>query len=448
MEFPFLKQTSAWNALSFLGRNIYLPQGIFYWSGRAAKEAQVNGTIGIAQNDDGVISHLPLAEKWAGQAILEHVPKGKIFGYAPIPGVLSLRQKWLAKISGEHPNCEKFATMPIVTNGITHGLALASRLFLDVGQTLVTADKSWENYEHIFTGVQGLKVATFSLFDNNSGFNIRDCINICRKTADVQGKVILLLNFPHNQTGFTPSASEAKQLGSELHKLCSEIPRVPFVVLLDDAYEGYVYDDAGVKKSILSEIFAQLPNLTVVKMDGISKALLAYGYRIAFLTFFLNLPDGKSFSEEVLKTVCEEIDSKVGGLIRGEISQVNHHGQILADALMDEYDEVLRQRDDVILMLKKRWEVAIKTIKECYTKYGKEKLIFDPCNSGFFCYANLAKGIDPVMVAERLIKEKGVGVVPSTQGLRIAFCGVPQNKIEHMIRSIFETLYYAADSIR
>ena len=48
MEFNTLKKTPLYNAYSELGRRLFLPQGIFYWSGRAKKEAELIGTIGTA----------------------------------------------------------------------------------------------------------------------------------------------------------------------------------------------------------------------------------------------------------------------------------------------------------------------------------------------------------------------------------------------------------------
>jgi len=48
MEFEVIKKTPLYNALSEQGKRIYLPQGIFHWSGRAKKEAEIMGTIGSA----------------------------------------------------------------------------------------------------------------------------------------------------------------------------------------------------------------------------------------------------------------------------------------------------------------------------------------------------------------------------------------------------------------
>ncbi|MBI4994571.1 aminotransferase class I/II-fold pyridoxal phosphate-dependent enzyme [Candidatus Peregrinibacteria bacterium] len=441
MTFDALNKTSIWNAFSSLGRDIYLPQGIFYWSGRAKAEAEINGTAGVAQDDDGTISHLAVAEQFAGQKIMERVPKANIFGYAPIEGLASLRQKWFAKLSREHPSLAQFSSMPVTTNGITHSIALASHLLLDKGQIVITADKSWENYEHILTRVQGAKLETFPLFTSDFKFNIDKLIAKCREVAAKQNKVILLLNFPHNQTGFMPSPEECKNLGAEIQNLCKEMRDVPFIVLLDDAYEGYVYDDKAQKVSPASEIFANLPNLTVVKMDGISKVMLAYGYRVGFLTFFVNSLDGQLFSDACLKGIRDELTNKVGAFIRGEISQVNHHGQIFADVLMDNYSEVCTQRAQIISRLKERWEVLMKGFNENYKKYGKERMQMDPCNGGFFCYVNLADGIDPKQIAEKLIKDKKIGIVPSGQGMRVAFCGVAKDKIPRMVEAIFETVY-------
>lgn len=420
---------------------MYTPQGIFYWSARAKNEAEIDGTIGIAQDDDGTISHLKIAEEWAGEKISARELKGKIFGYAPIEGVTSLREKWLKKILSKHPELTNSATLSVVTNGITHSLALAGRLFLNPGETLITAHQSWENYEHIYTDTQGIKMELFPLFTENGEFNIEALAQTCVSSAKTQKKVVLLLNFPHNQTGFMPSQAEALACGEKLKQLYKEFSDVPFVILLDDAYEGYVYDKKGQSCSILSQVFAKAPNLTVVKMDGISKVLLSYGYRVGFITFFLNSLDGNGFFQEDLKKIRAEVGSKVGGFIRGEISQVNHHGQVLADALMDEMETVEREREEVISQLATRWQKMIEALENGYKKYGKEKLWADPCNGGFFCYVNLSPSLDPKQVAERLLKERKVGVVPGVHGLRVAFAGTPKDKVPQMIEAIFEVVH-------
>ncbi len=437
-----LSSTSLFSALSKVGSTMETPKGIFYWSNRASKEATINGTIGIAQDDDGTISHMPCAREFVGEAILARAPKGKVFAYAPIPGIESLRKKWMARMMKNAVGFENNATMPIVTNGITHSIALAGRLLLNAGDTILTAEKSWENYEHIFTDVQEIKIATFKLFDEAGKFNPQYLIDSARELAQKSKKVVMLINFPHNQTGFMPSPEDAKKIGVGFDALCTEFPAVSFVAVLDDAYEGYVYDSVGCKASILPHVFVKHPNFSVLKLDGISKVMLAYGYRVAFITAFVNSLDGHAFTEEEKATLNAELASKIGGFVRGEISQVSHHGQLLADALMDKMEVVDKECGDTINMLGARWKVMMAAIEEGFAKYGPAKLKLDPCNGGFFCFIN-TPGSDSKAIAERLLTEKKIGVVPSAAGLRVAFAGVPEAKIPEMIQGVFEVAYGA-----
>lgn len=441
MKFPHLQKTSLYKSLSPLGVVVETPKGIFYWASRAKQQAEIDGTIGVAQDDDGTISHLPVAAQWVGEKVTARAPKGKVFGYAPIPGVESLRTKWLARMTRECPELSQHASLPVVTNGITHSLALAARILLAPGDVLITADKSWENYEHIFSTVQSLKVVTFPLFHGHGELHLDGLIGTCREVAAQHKKVVILLNFPHNQTGFMPTKEQAESMGKRLGELAKSMPEVNFTIILDDAYEGYVYDGKGLRGSILPYVFQKLPNYSIVKLDGISKVMLAYGYRVGFVTYFVNTLDGSAFDEAGLKGMRDEVTTKIGGLVRGEISQVNHHGQIMADALMDDLATVEKQCGDVIAMLGERWKVMMEALEKGYALHGKEKMWADPCNGGFFCFVNCASGLDPMKIADRLLTEKKVGIVPSALGLRVAFAGVPKAKIPRMIQSIFEVVY-------
>ena len=49
-EFAALQSTGLEALLSDVGKDMFLPKGIFYWSGRAKKEAKINGTFGVAMD--------------------------------------------------------------------------------------------------------------------------------------------------------------------------------------------------------------------------------------------------------------------------------------------------------------------------------------------------------------------------------------------------------------
>ena len=51
----------------------------------------------------------------------------------------------------------------------------------------------------------------------------------------------MLLNFPNNPTGYTPTEAEAKALTAEIRKAAEAGNRI--VVVLDDAYFGLVYEE-------------------------------------------------------------------------------------------------------------------------------------------------------------------------------------------------------------
>ena len=99
MEFKALEKVGFDTLMSDFGKRIFLPQGIFYWSGRAKKEAKINATIGTAKAkqsdlyDDGddsfVTCHLPSMKKF-----FPDMGSEQIFPYAPIAGYPAFRQAW------------------------------------------------------------------------------------------------------------------------------------------------------------------------------------------------------------------------------------------------------------------------------------------------------------------------------------------------------------------
>lgn len=98
MEFATLKKTPLYDAFSDLGKRIFLPEGIFYWSARAKKEADIDGTIGSAFGfekdfiDGGSNEWLPCYLKdiknYSKLSVKEIVP------YAPIGGIANIREIW------------------------------------------------------------------------------------------------------------------------------------------------------------------------------------------------------------------------------------------------------------------------------------------------------------------------------------------------------------------
>ena len=92
----------------------------------------------------------------------------------------------------------------------THGLSLLADLFVDAGDTVILHDLFWGNYRLIFEDRMGAHLLTFPLFATAGTLNLEA---LERLLKELKGeKVIVLLNFPNNPTGYSPSKSEGKQL--------------------------------------------------------------------------------------------------------------------------------------------------------------------------------------------------------------------------------------------
>ena len=107
MEFKILEKTTLFKAFSELGKRIFLPAGIFYWSGRAKKEAELIGTIGSAFGyekdfiDGGSSEWVPCyikdIKKYTSISIKEVVPYAS---FAGLPEIRETWKKWIVRKSG------------------------------------------------------------------------------------------------------------------------------------------------------------------------------------------------------------------------------------------------------------------------------------------------------------------------------------------------------------
>ena len=98
MDFKLLNQAPLYRAFSELGKSIFQPTGIFFWSGRAKKEAEINASIGEAvglESDivpNGRTVKIPYYLPQLKQFIT--LPPENLVAYAPILGVPKLRDLW------------------------------------------------------------------------------------------------------------------------------------------------------------------------------------------------------------------------------------------------------------------------------------------------------------------------------------------------------------------
>jgi aspartate/methionine/tyrosine aminotransferase len=452
MEFKYLQNTPLYSAFSELGKRIFLPDGIFYWSGRAKKEAEIIGTIGSAFGferdfvDGGSSDWLPCYLNEVSE--FTNLDIKNIVPYASIGGLNETREiwkEWVIKKSLYDKDkdkdliekLEKQITSPIITAGVTNGIFQCCALFLNPGEFIIAPNKRWGNYDNVIEKLVGASIKSFTFFKDQH-INLESLELAINEVARVQEKIILILNFPNNPTGYVPTKEEGKDLVSLLQKLHKNHNK-PFIVIVDDAYEPYVYASDSLNRSIFYDLLQLEEDIIPIKLDGITKELLMYGGRIGFST--LGLKSSWVENDQELEILKNEINNKLEGFTRATISNCNHFYQALTQKLFKEkgIDKILTSRAKVKDLLKKRYE----KINLELAKLEDPNISIDPNSGGFFLFLNLNPDkIKANEFGDHLLRKYKVGIIPiekladNINGIRIAYCSIDLPKIPELVKRI------------
>lgn len=400
-----------YNMLSDLGKNLYYPKGILSQSAEAGKKAhRFNATIGIATENGEPMHFRHIQNK------LDYKPND-IYPYAAPQGKEAIRSIWKEKLLVDNPSMKgKSIGTPIVTSALTHGLSIAADLFMDAGDVLVTPQQYWGNYNTVFQVRRGGRVETFPLFNEAGGFHVEAFRETIAKQTE---KAIVLLNFPNNPTGFTPSVEEAEAIVQVLKDAAEG--GLKLVVLLDDAYFGLFYEDS-IKESLFGLLADSHMNILPVKIDGATKENYVWGLRVGFITYAAD-PD-----------TLDALEQKTKGIIRGTISSGSHISQtILLESLQSE--EFLQEKEEKFQIMQGR---AIKTKQVLADEKYAPYWTYYPFNSGYFMCLKL-NSVDAETLRLHLLDQYGVGVIASNQtDIRVAFSCVEENDIQELFDLIYE----------
>ena len=402
--------------LSELGKRIYLPKGILSQTAEASTKAhRFNATRAIAQDfsqhtDD--LMHLPVSRE-----LVPTLPLEGIYGYAPVLGQPELREAWKTHLLKENPSLAKATlSLPIVTSGMTHGFSLLAELFVDSGDTLILPDKIWGNYRLIFQTKAGVALQTYPFFNTARGFNTHGFREVLTNTADE--KLLVLLNFPHNPTGYAINHTEAQQIVDAI--VASADAGCRILVMIDDAYAGLWYDASVMRESLFGLLVGCHPNVVPVKIDGATKEEYAWGLRVAFISFGLG------------EVVMQPLEQKFSGLIRANTSGASQVSQtLILEAMKAPGYAEQKQRNYEILKAR-----ALK-VKEIASdvRYAKLWEVY-PSHAGYFTCLNL-KSRNAEKVRRRLLEEHGIGTISLGETeLRVAYSCLEESDIETVFRTI------------
>jgi aspartate/methionine/tyrosine aminotransferase len=234
----------------------------------------------------------------------------------------------------------------------------------------------------------------------------------------------VVLNFPNNPSGYTPTVEEGEKIIMALEESARSGNKL--VVVLDDSYFGLVFENKVMTESLFARLARCHENILAVKADGLTKEEYAWGLRVGFLTYGI-----KNGTRELYKA----LEDKTAGAIRGNISNSSHISQslFLRSINSEHYAEEKQQNKDKIA---ERY-AKVKVVFQQHPEY-KEYFEALPFNSGYFMCTRLEKS-DPDKVWELLLSKYSTGVICYSEKalLRIAFASTPLGKIDKLFANIY-----------
>ena len=415
-----LRGTVAGELLSDLGTRIFFPRGIISQGGEAKQFGKVaNATIGTTIVD-GKPAILPSVQKYAPE-----LSSGEFVSYTPTAGNPDLRKKWKELMLKKNPGLVgKSISNPVVVPGLTAGISYLSDLFVDSNHPLLAANPSWDNYSLVVETRRGAELHTFNLF-HNGGFDIESFKTALAIEAK-SGSVRVLLNFPQNPSGYSPTNAEAKQIVQAVKEVAEKGAKV--IVWDDDAYFGLNYEKDIYPQSLFAEFADLHENILAVKIDGPTKEDFVWGFRCGFLTF-----GGKGLSDEQYLA----LEKKLMGLIRSSVSCSSTPSQSISLKAFSE-PNIEEEKKAFRDMLEKRYK-KVRAFVDSHTSSVLEPL---PFNSGYFMSFKTKCNAEELRV--KILHEKQIGTISIDEStLRVAFSSVDEDKID----AVYSAIYAAAEEM-
>ncbi len=415
-----------YSMLSDVGKKLFFPKGILSQSAEAKEKAHViNATIGIAREDGHTMRFDSI------MASINDIRPSESLTYAPSFGIPALRKKWQEDMFDKNPSLAgKMVSLPIVTVGITHGVATIADVWINADDVIILPEMMWGNYNMIFAVRKNATIRHYELFDTKGGFNLGAFEQAVRQEAADHRKITVLLNFPQNPSGYTVSESEADAIVGILTDVADSGTNV--LAVCDDAYFGLFYEPQTIKESVFARLCGAHPRILAIKLDGATKENFVWGLRVGFVTY------GGRFEGDTA-ALYDALERKTAGCIRGTISNAAHLSQtILLNSMNSEKNAAEKQEKFNILMARAK---RVKTVSTD-TKYGDAWEVY-PFNSGYFMCIRL-KAVDAESLRVHLLDRYGVGLIAlGGSNLRIAFSCIDVGDVE----KLFDTIYQGAKEL-
>ena len=410
-----------YESLSEVGKNLFFPKGILSQGAEAKEKAhKFNATVGMA-TEKGRTMFLPSVMSMVSQLRPEEA-----LTYAPSFGIMPLREAWKEALFEKNPSLKlKEVSLPIVSHAITHGMSVVSDMWVDPGDTIILPDKMWGNYNLIFAVRRGARIVNYSLFDSQGGFNLEALKGCVESEAKGRKKIIVILNFPNNPTGYTVTPGEADRIANILTKLAQN--GINVLALTDDAYFGLFFEEETLKESIFTKLIGRDPRLLAIKLDGATKENYVWGLRVGFITY-------GAFFEAESRPAFDALEKKTAGAVRGSISNASHLSQeiVLRSLRSDDYHE---EKEDKFQIMKERAQEVKRVLADLKYQDAWEPY---PFNSGYFMCLKL-KTVEAESLRVHLLEKYGVGLISlGKTDLRVAFSCLEKDDTQELFDTVLQ----------
>ncbi|MBS3810005.1 MAG: aminotransferase class I/II-fold pyridoxal phosphate-dependent enzyme, partial [Desulfobacterales bacterium] len=383
------------------------------------KATRLNATIGIAKEKDRTMTLPSVVQRLGGLEPEESLT------YAPSFGIAGLRRLWQESLYEKNPSLAgKAVSLPVVTSGITHSVSIFADIWTDPDDVVVLPDMMWGNYNMILNVRKKVRISRYPIFTEDGGYNISGLEACVKKEAGKKDKVVVLLNFPHNPTGYTVTETEADKIVQVLTAVAEAGTNV--IAVCDDAYFGLFYEEDVLGESIFARLCEAHPRLLAVKLDGATKENYVWGLRVGFITY-------GSLVQEDAAPFYDALERKTAGCVRGNISNASHLSQsiVLKSMQNGNYQSEKQAKYD---LLKSRAKAVKSVLKD--PKYASAWDVY-PFNSGYFMCIRL-KSVNAEKLRLHLLEEYGVGLIALGEyDLRVAFSCLEENDI----KTLFDIIY-------
>ena len=418
-----LSDTRIERLLSDFGRRLYFPRGVVAQTAEATLHAhRFNATVGMATDGSSPLYLDSI------RALVPDLDPEEIFAYAPTGGLPELRRRWQEEIAAKNPTMRGAASLPLVTSGLTHGITIAADLFVDSGDRVIVPDLFWGNYRLIVEERRQARLDTVPFFSADGALNVA-ALTTALDEVPADGKAVLLLNFPNNPTGYTPTNDEMSGLAEALTGTAQR--GVNLVVICDDAYFGLFFDDRSCRESLFAYLSDADERLLAVKVDGATKENYVWGFRIGFLTFAMRGLTGDHFAA---------LEQKVMGAVRSSVSSSSMPAQSLLLRAMRAGAYQAEQAANLAAIAERYRRVRAIVAARADAGGPLRPL---PFNSGYFLTLQVADG-NAEALRRALLHRRGVGTISvGDDYLRVAFSTVATADLD----ALFDEIYGAAREV-